>query len=246
MKLVLILLFFFTLSLSASAIEKVESFKICFERWWPYSYVDDDRYPKGIEVETIQLAAQQAGFYIHFIELPYKRCIEEVKSGLQDFSLHVDPTDGLQMLNNSYTDWELSFAVKKGRFTSLPQLLKAAPRVILADEYPYPQAVYDKLDSMRATVVRRSFYEQSDEEARAFFSVLDNERVEAILVDKRWAAKMAKKFNLAVMILDEIFHLEPQFIGFRADRYPQAKKLEQALERLSTAQKIAISIKYQE
>lgn len=237
-------LFGIALLISFSSLANTPKFKICFERWWPYSFVNKENIPKGIEVELIQLATQPKGIAVEFQELPYQRCLDSVRHGTHDFTLHVDRTDNLTLLDKSFTDWSLSLAVKQGRFTQMSQLNTLAPRIMLAMEYPYPDEVYKRLKEMNAVIVERSFYEQSDEEAMAFFDVLENERIDAIIVDRQWASKMIRQYRLPVTILPEAFHNEPQFIGFREDRKEQAALLHRLLIAIPAPVKEQIHAKY--
>ena len=66
---------------------------------------------KGIEVDLIRYALSHSGTDVIFTELPYKRCVEAVSQGKRDFTLHVDETDGLAMLDQSFVNWELTLAV---------------------------------------------------------------------------------------------------------------------------------------
>ncbi|CCQ12457.1 hypothetical protein PALB_33960 [Pseudoalteromonas luteoviolacea B = ATCC 29581] len=206
-----------------------ESYSFCFERWWPYSFVDHNHRAQGIEVDLIRFGLGQHQLSATFAELPFQRCINAVKSGHIDFVLHVDLSDDLLLLTESYADWTLTLAVDKARLTQFNAIEKMAPTIMLAEEYTYPPAVYERLNELRATVVTRSFYEENDENATQFFSVLKNSRIDAILIDKRWAAHMISRFNLDVELLPKVFHKEPQYIGYRQDRNEKAQHLQSIL-----------------
>ncbi|MEC4091745.1 transporter substrate-binding domain-containing protein [Pseudoalteromonas rubra] len=207
--------------------------RVCFERWRPFSFIDQSGVARGMEVDLIKAAAKSINRRVEFTELPFKRCIANVKYGSTDFSLHVDKTDGLETFSDSATSWQLSLAVSADRLKSSDDFNRIdTPRIMLATEYPYPKAVYRKLEALNARLVRRSYYEENDEHAKTFFSILATARVDAILVDKQWALHMIKKFNLPVLILAQDFHSEPQYIGYRHSNARLASQLEAAIAAL--------------
>ncbi|MCG7534296.1 transporter substrate-binding domain-containing protein [Pseudoalteromonas sp. OOF1S-7] len=219
---------------------------VCFERWRPFSYTDQSGVARGQEVELIRAAARTMNRTVEFSELPFKRCVANVKFGSTDFSLHVDKTDGLAIFSDSATSWQLSLAVSAERFNSMKDFRQIdTPRIMLATEYPYPKAVYRKLEALNARLVRRSYYEESDEHAKTFFNILSTARVDAMLVDKLWAQHMVKRFNLPVVILAQDFHSEPQYIGYRHSNALLARQLEAAMAALPDDLVKAIKAQYQ-
>ncbi|WP_125779283.1 substrate-binding periplasmic protein [Pseudoalteromonas rubra] len=210
-----------------------EPITVCFERWRPFSYTDHGGIARGQEVDLIRAAARSMGRTVEFSELPFKRCVANVKYGDTDFSLHVDKTDGLAIFSDSATSWQLSLAVSAARFQSMAEFKhQDTPRIMLATEYPYPKAVYRKLEALDARLVRRSYYEENDEHAKTFFNILTTARVDAILVDKLWAEHIVNQFRLPVLILAQDFHSEPQYIGYRHSNGALARQLEAALAAL--------------
>ncbi|MCF2909515.1 transporter substrate-binding domain-containing protein [Pseudoalteromonas sp. DL2-H2.2] len=210
-----------------------EPITVCFERWRPFSYTDSGGVARGQEVDLIRAAARSMGRTVEFNELPFKRCVASVKYGSTDFSLHVDKTDGLAIFSDSATFWQLSLAVSATRFQSSDDFRHLdTPRIMLATEYPYPKAVYQKLEALNARLVRRSYYEENDEHAKTFFNILSTARVDAILVDKLWAEHIVNRFRLPVVILAQDFHSEPQYIGYRHSNSELARQLESALAAL--------------
>lgn len=218
---------------------------VCFERWWPYSFTDTAGQPQGIEIELLQASSKIHNVTFEYSELPYQRCLDSVKNGSIDFALHIDKKDNLLMLKEPYTFWSLSLAVKKGRFSSIADLNGLSPSVMMASEYIYPDEIYQKLKLMNAVILERSFYEQTDDDAEAFFSVLNNERIDAIVVDRRWAGKMIKNKNIPVEILPETLHEEPQFIGYIEHNKDKATKLSEMLNSLPSSIKSQIELKFQ-
>lgn len=220
-------------------------YRFCFERWWPHSFLDQYGNAQGIEIELLKAVSEEHNLTIEFSELPYQRCLDSVKNGTIDFALHIDKADDLLMLDNSYTSWSLSFAVKQGRFASIADFIGSAPSVMMAVEYTYPDEIYQKLKKMNAIIVERSFYEQTDEDAKHFFSVLNNERIDAVLVDRRWATKMINNYQIPVVVLPEVLHEEPQFMGYMEYNRFKAAKLTKMLNSLPSSVKAQIELKFQ-
>ncbi|MCG7545694.1 transporter substrate-binding domain-containing protein [Pseudoalteromonas sp. MM17-2] len=220
--------------------------RICFERWWPYSYVDESMQAKGIEVDLIRYALSHSGTDVIFTELPYKRCVEAVTQGKFDFTLHVDETDGLAMLDQSFVNWELTLAVAIKRQESFyQQAVQRSPIVLIAEEYPYPDEVYSALKALNADIVTRSYYESTDAQAKSFFSTLSDSRVDAIVVDRTWAAKIIHDFDLPVALLHNL-HIEPQYIGYHPNNEKKALRLQHLLSSIPESVKKEIERRYQQ
>ncbi len=242
----LLCIFFIALSANAQSAEETSPVRVCFERWWPFSYVDENLQAHGIVVDLVRYASQTLKREVEFEELPYKRCVDDVRSGRRDFTLHVDKTDKLKMINETLASWDLTFAVRKGEFTSLEEMKKAKRlQLMIAEEYDYPDAVYEKLDAMGHRIIKRSYYETTDEDANTFFALLINRRVDAILVDQRWAKKMIIKNHINVALLDDLLHSEPQFIGYIESRASLGEELGRALATIPGKVKQEISQRYQ-
>ncbi|RXF04312.1 ABC transporter substrate-binding protein [Pseudoalteromonas sp. PS5] len=218
---------------------------ICFERWWPYSFFDQHKQAQGIEVEIIKAALIDSDYKLVFHELPYRRCLAGVANNTFDFTLHVDKADGFATLNMSFTTWQLSLAVTRGRFASPDDFYQlAAPRVMISEDYNYPEQVINSLKAINAAIVERSFYEQTHEDGKIFFSVLNNNRVDAVLVDKVWALEMIKHHQLAVTFLPSPFHAEPQFMGYKSSNQTLADYVGAKLHRVTPEQIQTIRTQY--
>ncbi|WP_440056918.1 substrate-binding periplasmic protein (plasmid) [Pseudoalteromonas sp. T1lg65] len=231
MKLLLIFLFTFTAMCQANDSAAMPQIRICFERWWPYSFVDDNKLPTGIEVEIIKTALGNSPYALSFYERPYRRCLSGVQNNEFDFTLHVDKSDDLPTVSVSFTTWQLAFAVKRGRFKTLGEIIRLqSPKLMISEEYTYPDVVVKKLNKLKFLLIKRSYYEENHGDGIKFFSVLDNHRVDAILVDKIWASEMIRSHQLNVELLSTPLHSEKQYMGFKKGREDFVVPIEQYLK----------------
>ncbi|MBD1584145.1 substrate-binding periplasmic protein [Pseudoalteromonas sp. S16_S37] len=213
----------------------IDAMHFCFSRWWPYNY-SEHGVAKGMQIDILKMAMQDSGVSLSFTELPFKRCKDYVRLGKYDFVLDIDETDELDMVRYSISSWQLSFAVEVNSGIKNIHDIEALKdfRVILAQEYDYPDSVLSKLKNLNAVIGRVSYYESTDEDAKALFAILKNSHVEAMLVDRFWAKQVVRKHQLPVLVFEEPVHIEPQFIGYVAKQTKaKAEFLETKLKELS-------------
>ncbi|WP_419148716.1 substrate-binding periplasmic protein [Pseudoalteromonas 'SMAR'] len=243
LRVLFLLSFFCCFSTQANTDKRIVN--ICFERWWSYSFTNDSGFAAGIEVEIIRHALRGSGFRATFHELPYRRCLAGVRQRVFDFTLYVDSSDGLPIVDVSFTTWKLALAVKQGRFTNYAELLNLpAPKVMISDEYTYPDAVNQRLGAINAAIVKRSYYEQNHADGRRFFSVLQSNRVDAVLVDKIWAMEIIRHHKLPVYLLPQAFHFEQQYMGYHKENQALATQVETLLKQVSKETVKRLEIKY--
>ncbi|MBQ4851594.1 hypothetical protein [Pseudoalteromonas sp. MMG012] len=117
--------------------------------------------------------------------------------------------------------------------------------VVIAQKYPNPKAALNTLADINAIIIKRSYYEGSDEDTKALFDILSSNRVDAVLVDRRWAEKIVTQFNLPVSILPELVHSQRQFIGYSDRNHEKAVILSGLLKAVSEQEIHAIEMDYQ-
>ncbi len=159
--------------LGTNALAKTDSraVHICFERWWPYSFVNEQKQVRGIEVDIIKSALIGTPYRVTFHELPYRRCLAGVADGTFDFTLHVDEADGFPIIDVSFTTWLLSLAVKQGRFSNPDDFYQlAAPRVMISEDYSYPEAAVQGLKKSTQPLSAVRFTSKTMTTAKSFLA----------------------------------------------------------------------------
>lgn len=201
--------------ISTDSLAEKPLFSFCYEKWMPYAYLDDKGEATGGDVKRIQLALSMSGRAYSFVELPFARCLKEVKSGQIDFALHVDIADGLTLIEHPLSSWDLTFAYRK----NTPWRLSITDsndnkRVLIARDYNYPKEVKEVIATMGLHVIESSYYASSSKDEKMLFKLLDKGFVDAMLVDKVWAQHKMKLLNLAIELDDNVISAQPQFIGY--------------------------------
>ncbi|WP_105168311.1 transporter substrate-binding domain-containing protein [Pseudoalteromonas sp. T1lg23B] len=246
MKILCVFIVLFITQFAYATQSEIAQLRFCFSRWWPYNYTESGEV-KGMQIDILKAAFKGSDVVLTFLELPFKRCKDQVKLGKYDFILDIDESDNLNMVNYSISSWQLAFAVARDQNLKSINDAQNLPtfRVILAQEYDYPQEVFDKLQQLKAQIARRSYYEASDEDAKVLFSILKTSHVEALLVDRYWAKQVVAKHQLPVYVFDEPLHIEPQYIGYSAQHSAdKSQLLEQKLHALSTRELSQIRKRY--
>ncbi|MFD2166750.1 substrate-binding periplasmic protein [Thalassotalea euphylliae] len=88
--LVTALLLFQSFSISANN----QSFLLAgWELWYPYQYHDENKQLVGLDIESFELIANQAGFEYSLTELPWKRHLNMIKAGQMDIAMGASISD---------------------------------------------------------------------------------------------------------------------------------------------------------
>lgn len=202
----------------------------CYEEWRPYAYFDDDKQNKGIAVDFLKRKLTAANIRYQFIELPFPRCKQAVISQKIDFILHVDETDGFNLLSQKISDWQITFAVSKETVLTFDEIINSKGlRIIKARSYDYPQALEDKLVEMSANVVKVSYYTGEPSAMKRLFHRLTAGQGHAMVVDKVWAQQVIEKYQLPIKLFDQLIVSIPQYIGYNNDNQALAQRLEKAM-----------------
>ncbi len=214
--------------------EAAQKLSFCYETWHPFAYVNEAGEAVGEHIEALEQALAITEYQVVFIELPFMRCLKQVKNGQIDFVLHVDETDDVKLINHPIGSWDLLLAYKYGQQNRLADDKSSMPaKVLIARDYSYPQVVLDTLNTMAVEIIQKSFYTSNPEEVKRLFKLLEAGFVDAILVDKSWAEYEMSQQNIQVTLSEEILYSQPQYIGYVDRNRATAQKVYSALVAMS-------------
>lgn len=213
-----------------SLAQPTKTMSFCFEEWLPYAYTESNGEIVGNSIEAVKMALDKKQIQAQFTQLPHAQCLARVKEDNIDFVLHVDESDGLVLLDYKVADWALTFAVLKEQSTPMKEMLNdPSMKLAIARSYAYPDKVKDILSKSKIVTFKTSYNSETPEQIKRLFSLLTTQRVDALLIDKKWADLMIGRFNLPIHTLKEVMHVEPQYIGFSKRNKFKAQVLSQAL-----------------
>jgi polar amino acid transport system substrate-binding protein len=124
-----------------SARSAAEEVSYCFNEWPPYAYLDGAQ-AKGISVEILTEATRRAGMTASFVELPWNRCLEQVRSGETDAV--IDAAERAEYIQgpasfSAYTD---HFWVRADDFAQVYDATALENRTLgLVEGYVYPDSL---------------------------------------------------------------------------------------------------------
>ena len=215
-------------------VEAAQKLSFCYETWHPFAYVNEAGKAAGEHIELLKQALAMTDYQAVFIELPFMRCLKQVKNGHIDFVLHVDETDNFELINHPIGSWDLLLVYKFGQQKHLSVNEKnRSAKVLIARDYAYPQVVLDTLNTMAVEIIQKSFYTSNTEEVKRLFKLLEAGFVDAILVDKSWAEYEMSRQNIQVTLSEEILYSQPQYIGYVDRNRATAQKVYSALVAMS-------------
>ena len=226
----LVIYVFIAISWLFSTATIASTYKVCFSEWYPYAYTDDNGLAQGSSIEKIKQGLNAKATEITFMQLPHGRCVALAKSKEVDFALHIDSSDELARINQPVANWSLTFAVHIDNPMSYQELMAAnGMTVLMSREYSYPKQVLTNLEAKQLKILKASYNTATSMQVKRLFSILTTGRVDAILIDKRWAELMIRRYQLPIRLYDSLFHVEPQFIGYHPDKRIKASALAQSL-----------------
>jgi len=215
-------------------VEAAQKLSFCYETWHPFAYVNEAGETVGEHIEALEQALAMTEYQVEFIELPFMRCLKQVRNGQIDFALHVDETDDFELINHPIGSWDLLLAYKYGQQKRLSVNEKnLSAKVLIARDYSYPKVVLDTLSAMAVEIIEESFYTNNSEEVKRLFKLLKAGFVDAILVDKSWAEYEMSRKNIQVTLSEEILYSQPQYIGYVDRNRATAQKVYSALVAMS-------------
>ena len=216
------------LALTFSNALSAETFRFCYERWKPFSYLNDQGQYVGESIDLVKRAIAQSNITVSFKELPFARCIAAVTAGQFDFVLHSDKNEALPFVPVPINDWKITLVFHQDSKLNNDNLLPNT-KVMLSWDYQYPDEVMQYLVSNDARLVKTKYYAKDDKSTRLLFQHLVLKRVDAMLVDRAWAEYKIKHLGLPLRISPDDVYIEPQFVGYYPNGEAKAKRLERLL-----------------
>jgi len=193
-----------------------QTFKVCYEEWRPYAYTENNT-SVGTIINKMQQVSLKHDLTFEFLELPHSRCLKSVDDGVNDLVLFVDQNDGYEMFPSAISYWHITLAIRESdEYLKLFDPKIAARRIMVSREYHYDNSVYLALESLKARVVKGSYYAISENEIRNLFRFLSGGQVDAIMIDRTWANLMIQRYDLPVKLVPEFLISEPQFVGYKS------------------------------
>lgn len=206
------------------------SYSFCFEEWSPYSFINEEGEAAGSSISLLKQKLNSENINATFHQLPYSRCVQRVKNKEIDFAIHVDRSDHLALLHESIVDWQLTFAVVKESELTLEDLLKSKGlKILIARDYSYPDKVIELLAKSGFSLSKASYNSNREEQIKNLFNILSSGRVDAMLIDKKWADLVIAQYGFKARTMDKVVHSEPQFIGYHQSNKLKAQIVEWAL-----------------
>lgn len=190
---------------------------VCYEPWEPYVFKDSDGQLRGIAVELFDTALSKLGLTARYEELPFKRCISEVRDGLRDVAMPI--TGGRENLVDSQTVfayWTLAAIVPKSSPLESPVTLDALNElsVIIIDGYEYPKKITSWAeDHPRLVEVTYS----ADGAGMVPYRMLEFGRADVFIEDNYWSANLIEANGLDLKVLDPALDSIISVAGYRRE-----------------------------
>lgn len=207
----------------------------CYEEWTPYAYTENGK-PTSEIIEQLTSDLQRQSIKSEFYEYPYTRCILEVNKGKVDFALFVDQYEDIKLINSPIANWQLAVVSTSKVETKQDFLEKTGSRVIISNDYAYPDELTLLLGRLNKQVLPTSFFTTNEQETKALFNLLIENHAESMVADKVWTQLIIKKHNLPLFVSEWTLTSLPQYIGY--SKFTQQNKLDLVRSTLATWPKI--------
>lgn len=222
-----------------------ETIRVCFENWSPYYESTTEGGLKGPVFEIIDRISAEVNVTVEYSELPYTRCLLEVRNNRFDMILLSSPgVAGVIESKTPLAFWNLMAVVKKGsghkEFASMLQF--KGKNVGTFAGYLYPPAI-SSFRSLWALEVKIHYNEKTDSEQVRVFRLIERNRIDVAFLDLAWIHSILAKNALKIEILHPPVHSDPSMIGYA----PKSKKIallfEERLAQLSESGELDILYK---
>ena len=178
----------------------------CFEHWPPFQ-VSRQAGATGISIELTRLIFAKMGKAVTFQELPYRRCVEQVRRGRLDMVVSSGGEAGLITTKNHKVAWTLGFIVPEGSDIAAARPLSVfdGKRVGIVQQFDYPAVV----DQQTGWIVQVTNSDHNN------LAKLSRGRLDAVLTDVPWALSLHEWKQSGFRFVEPALAIVPQPDAFR-------------------------------
>lgn len=218
--------------------------QVCYETWDPYIFKDDSGKLQGIAIELMNTALDELGLVASYEELPFKRCIADVRAGVEDIAIPV--TEGRGYLLHSQTafaHWTLAAIVPDSLAISSPISLDALNdlSVIMISGYEYPDHISQWAKS-HPDIAEVTY--SADGQGLVPFRMLEFGRADVFIEDSFWSAQLIETHDLNLRVLEPALDSAISVAGYRAELAGLRDDIDRVLRARGQSFRDALFIKY--
>ena len=199
-----------------------EVLRYCFNQWPPYSMMRQGE-ATGISVEILTEATRRAGLRAQFTELPWNRCLDQVRQGQIDAVVDAAARPEFLQGSTSVSYYSNTIWVRDtdGLRNYAPALLKGR-KVGLVHGYEYPPSLLKELDDAGAEF-DRSVDDPTNIRKLAFG------RIDAIVADLASTIVFVRKHGLSLRPLRPTHSADPLYPSFNPKAAARQVRIDKAL-----------------
>ena len=178
----------------------------CFNDFPPYVFVDADGNNKGLSLKIVTEAVRRMGMTVEYIELPWKRCLSDVRQGIVDGVLDAAARDEFLQGPTSFSSYkDTIWVTRNSPAVSLDDLNQRTIGLVYGYNY---SADLLKLIEQNGMITETSIDDPMNARKLAF------KRVDAIIGDLVSTAYFAKTNNLKFRVLDSPGDADKLYVSF--------------------------------
>lgn len=194
----------------------------CFNEWPPYAQMVDGK-PGGISVEILREAAVRAGLRPAFVELPWNRCLQNVRDGLTDAVIDAATREEFLQGPSSFSVYTNTFWVRADDPVQVFDVTALRDhRIGLVDGYIYPE---DLSAMLRPPAYQVEFSVDDSVNVRK----LAFRRVDAIIGDYIATTLLARENGYSLRALQPPHSFDRLYPSFNKDRAGLQERIDAAL-----------------
>lgn len=206
--------------LAAAANAQDDKIRYCFNAWPPYIYSKDGK-AAGLSIEMLDEASRRAGLEAEYFELPWKRCLLQVRQGGMDAAIGAAKRDEYIQGPASYSVYSNTFWVQTdSTIRSFDLAAFSGKTVGLVTGYVYP----DELVKNPPYAIDYSVDDETN------MRKLAAGRVDAIVADLVSTKLAAEKQGLALRAVLPSHSFDALYPSFNKDKPALQSRINAALD----------------